>query len=140
MSKRPIVKLNLHDDLPPVELFLQPHQHAVLELALRFLVEVIESREYESLQNASVEAFAQMRTVLFGIQAQLRTATRLDEPIHFIELHLNQPERDALCLAIEGYRSGLDTEFTLPTENAHGKDHDELRNILRRIHEQIADE
>jgi len=77
--KKPIVRLNLKDELPEVTITLAPYQHATLDLALRFLINVIESREFDVLENASVEAFAQMRTTIFGIMALLRTETADDE-------------------------------------------------------------
>ena len=75
---KPIVKLNLHLDLPAIILNLTPIQHSVLSLALSHLLATIDSKDYEHLEDATVNAFGKLRTTIFGIQSTMRPANQDD--------------------------------------------------------------
>jgi len=70
--RKPIVKLNLRKDVPPIVLELTPLQNAVVTLALSNLLAAVDGKNYEHLQEETINAFGELRTTVFGIQAQIR--------------------------------------------------------------------
>lgn len=83
---RPIVKIGVRENLPPIRLELTPMQHAVNELAIKFLLQRIDAKDFAALEDETVRGFADLRTTLFGIQSQMRCAA-LDAAIETESTH-----------------------------------------------------